>query len=543
MLKNMKIATRLMLILVLLGLMPMGTSTIAFYFINQNGQDIHTMGMLSEEEAALNRSWKALLQTQTLINNLTFELMVNAEQVDIKQGVTEVRNELSAADRAFDLFWSIPGLTLANPELAEAMKKAYLGQQSMLKREIALVETTSMATLLGALHQLGAEKRLARQNLDSQFADYMAATQANHRAAFSSAQQNQQLFVRLLAGTLVAIAGLFLWVHLSLRSRLVQPLQQVSEHLQKIGSGDLREVIEVKNTNEIGQLFASLQKMQHELTETVQQVRDGVEAINLGTQEIAAGNTDLSSRTEEQASALTETAASMEQITATVQQNADNANQASGMINQTVNVAREGGAIMDSVVSKMQVISNSAQKVGEIINVIDSIAFQTNILALNAAVEAARAGEQGRGFAVVAGEVRSLAQRCALSAKEISTLVTGVANDVAEGVQLVEKAGETMADIVSSVDKVTVIMENITYASEEQSKGVVQVGVAITQMDQVTQQNAALVEQVATTAANVEEQAVVLAQAVSVFQLLGNRLQATAAPADEPKGALEANWV
>lgn len=543
MLKNMKIATRLMLILVLLGLMPMGTSTIAFYFINQNGQDIHTMGMLSEEEAALNRSWKALLQTQTLINNLTFELMVNAEQVDIKQGVTEVRNELNAADRAFDLFWSIPGLTLANPELAEAMKKAYLGQQSMLKREIALVETTPMATLLGALHQLGAEKRQARQNLDSQFADYMAATQANHRAAFSSAQQNQQLFVRLLAGTLVAIAGLFLWVHLSLRSRLVQPLQQVSEHLQKIGSGDLREVIEVKNTNEIGQLFASLQKMQHELTETVQQVRDGVEAINLGTQEIAAGNTDLSSRTEEQASALTETAASMEQITATVQQNADNANQASGMINQTVNVAREGGAIMDSVVSKMQVISNSAQKVGEIINVIDSIAFQTNILALNAAVEAARAGEQGRGFAVVAGEVRSLAQRCALSAKEISTLVTGVANDVAEGVQLVEKAGETMADIVSSVDKVTVIMENITYASEEQSKGVVQVGVAITQMDQVTQQNAALVEQVATTAANVEEQAVVLAQAVSVFQLLGNRLQATATPADEPKGALEANWV
>ncbi|WP_337261567.1 MULTISPECIES: methyl-accepting chemotaxis protein [unclassified Serratia (in: enterobacteria)] len=543
MLKNMKIATWLMLILVLLGLMPMGTSTIAFYFINQNGQDIRTMGTLSEEEAALNRSWKALLQTQTLVDNLAFELMVNAEQVDMKQGLTEVRNELSTADRAFDLFWTIPGLTLANPELGEAMKKAYLGQQTMLKREIALLETTPVAGLLGSLHQLSAEKRQARQNLDSQFADYMAATQANHRAALSSAQQSQQLFVRLLAGTLVAIAGLFLWVHRSFRSRLVQPLRQVSEHLQKIGGGDLREVIEVKNTNEIGQLFASLQKMQHELTETVQQVRDGVESINLGTQEIAAGNTDLSSRTEEQASALTETAASMEQITATVQQNADNANQASSMINQTANVARDGGEIMGSVVSKMHVISNSAQKVGDIINVIDSIAFQTNILALNAAVEAARAGEQGRGFAVVAGEVRNLAQRCALSAKEISTLVTGVANDVAEGVQLVEKAGHTMADIVSSVDKVTAIMENITCASEEQSKGVMQVGVAITQMDQVTQQNAALVEQVATTAANVEEQAVVLAQAVSVFQLLGNHLQVTPVRATEPKGTLEADWV
>ncbi|MFZ1873369.1 MAG: methyl-accepting chemotaxis protein [Chania sp.] len=541
MLKNMKIATWLILILALLGLMPMGTSTIAFYFINQNGQNIRTMGTLSEEEAALNRSWKALLQTQTLIDNLALELMVNADRVDIPQGLADARNELSTADRAFDLYWAIPGLTLTNPELGEAMKKAYLGQQTMLKREIALVETTPVAALLGELHQLTAEKRQARQNLDSQFADYMIATQANHRAALSSAQQNQQLFIRLLAGTLVAITGLFLWVHRGFRHRLVLPLLQISEHLQKIGSGDLREVIEVKSSNEIGQLFASLQKMQHELTATVQQVRDGVESINLGTQEIAAGNTDLSSRTEQQASALTETAASMEQITATVQQNADNANQASGMINQTANIAREGGEIMGSVVSKMQVISNSAQKVGDIINVIDSIAFQTNILALNAAVEAARAGEQGRGFAVVAGEVRNLAQRCALSAKEISTLVMGVANDVAEGVQLVEKAGNTMADIVSSVDKATVIMENITCASEEQSKGVVQVGVAITQMDQVTQQNAALVEQVATTAANVEEQAVVLAQAVAVFQLLETRLQATPA-CITGKEALEADW-
>lgn len=542
MLKNMKIATWLILILALLGLMPMGTSTIAFYFINQNGQHIRTMGTLSEEEAALNRSWQALLQTQTLIDNLAFELMVNAGQAEIQQGLTEARDELRTADRAFDLYWTIPGLTLSNPELGEAMKKAYLGQQTMLKREIALLETTPVAALLGELHQLAAEKRQARQNLDNQFADYMAATQANHRAALSSAQQSQKLFIRLLAGTLVAISVLFLWVHRGFRQRLVQPLQQISEHLQKIGSGDLREVIEVKNTNEIGQLFASLQRMQYELTETVQQVRDGVESINLGTQEIAAGNTDLSSRTEEQASALTETAASMEQITATVQQNADNAHQASGMINQTANIARAGGEIMGNVVNKMQVISNSAQKVGDIINVIDSIAFQTNILALNAAVEAARAGEQGRGFAVVAGEVRNLAQRCALSAKEISTLVTGVSNDVAEGVQLVEKAGNTMADIVSSVDKATVIMESITYASEEQSKGVVQVGVAITQMDQVTQQNAALVEQVATTAANVEEQAVVLAQAVAVFQLLETRLPSSP-PRVTGKEALAAEWV
>ncbi|AHG20678.1 chemotaxis protein [Chania multitudinisentens RB-25] len=542
MLKNMKIATWLMFILVLLGLMPMGTSSIAFYFINQSGQSIRTMGILSEEEAALNRSWQALLQTQMLIDNLVLGLTINAEQADVKQGLAEARSELSLAEREFELFLDIPGVTAARPELGETMKKIYLAQQNVLKREMVLVETTPAAALLDALRQLGAEKQQARQNLDRHFTDYMAITQTNHREALSNAERNQQLFIRLLAGTLVVISILFLWVHRGFRNRLIQPLRQVSEHLQKIGGGDLREVIEVKSTNEIGQLFASLQKMQHELTATVQQVRDGVESINLGTQEIAAGNTDLSSRTEEQASALTETAASMEQITATVQQNADNANQASSMINQTANIAREGGEIMGNVVSKMQVISSSAQKVGDIINVIDSIAFQTNILALNAAVEAARAGEQGRGFAVVAGEVRNLAQRCALSAKEISTLVNGVASDIAEGVHLVEKAGNTMADIVSSVDKATVIMENISCASEEQSKGVVQVGIAITQMDQVTQQNAALVEQVATTAASVEEQAIVLAQAVSVFQLLGSRLSA-AARSTQSKEALEADWV
>lgn len=542
MLKNMKIATWLMLILLLLGLMPMGTSTIAFYFINQNGESIGTMGTLSEEEAALNRSWQALLQTQTLIDNLVFEQVVKGGQADIKQSLAEARNELNTADKAFNLFWTIPGLTVSRPELGEAMKKVYLAQQTLLNREMSLVETTPVAALLGSLHQLSAEKRQIRQDLDSQFSDYMAATQANHRAALNGAKQSQQQFIRLLAGTLVVIVGLFLWVHRSFRNRLVMPLLQVSEHLQKIGSGDLRQVIEVKNNNEIGQLFSSLHKMQLELTETVQQVRDGVESINLGTQEIAAGNTDLSSRTEEQASALTQTAASMEQITATVRQTADNANQASDMIIQTANIAREGGDIMSNVVSKMHVINNSAQKVGDIINVIDSIAFQTNILALNAAVEAARAGEQGRGFAVVAGEVRNLAQRCALSAKEISTLVSGAAGDITEGVHLVEKAGITMTDIVNSVDKATVMMESISCAAEEQSKGVVQVGIAITQMDQVTQQNAALVEQVATTAANVEEQAVLLTQAVAVFQLTGLRPQA-AVVAKADNALLEEEWV
>ncbi|MGG4586377.1 methyl-accepting chemotaxis protein [Serratia nematodiphila] len=521
MLKNMKIATWLMLMLLLLGLMPMGTGAIAFYFMQQNGNNIGRMSTFSDEEAALNRSWRALLQTQTLIDNMAFERMAQTSRADIQQGIGEARGELRGADVAFNLFWETPGLTVSHPELGEAMKKVYLAQQRVLKQELALLADTPQAALIERLHAMAAEKRQVRQRLDSQFADYMRATVAAHRLAVEEAEQTQKVFARLLSGTLAAILLLLVAVQRDFRRRLILPLRQIAAHLQKVGRGDLRSEIAVRNNNEIGMLFASLRTMQLELSATVQQVRDGVESINHGTHEIAVGNADLSSRTEEQASALTETAASMEQITATVRQNADNANQAAGMVNQTAGIARNGETLMASAVDKMRAINDSARQVGDITGVIDGIAFQTNILALNAAVEAARAGEQGRGFAVVAGEVRNLAQRCATSAKEISSLVDGVTGDIAAGVRLVEQAGETMNAIVGSVNQVTSLMDNISYASQEQSKGVEQVGVAVTQMDQVTQQNAALVEEVATTAVGVEEQAALLAQAVAVFQLAG----------------------
>jgi methyl-accepting chemotaxis protein len=287
---------------------------------------------------------------------------------------------------------------------------------------------------------------------------------------------------------------------------------------QSVADGDLTRTIRVESKDEIGQLLAALQRMNTSLVGIVTQVRSGTDAIGTASQQIAAGNLDLSSRTEQQASSLEETAASMEELTSTVKHNADNARQANLLAQAASGVAERGGAVVEQVVGTMQDIHAASGKIADIIGVIDGIAFQTNILALNAAVEAARAGEQGRGFAVVAGEVRNLAHRSAAAAKEIKGLIENSVTSVSAGSRLVEQAGETMREVVGSVQRVTDIMAEITAASAEQTAGIEQVNAAVVQMDQVTQQNAALVEEAAAAAEAMREQAAGLAQAVSVFR-------------------------
>ena len=300
---------------------------------------------------------------------------------------------------------------------------------------------------------------------------------------------------------------------------LVKPLNKICAQFEMIARGDLTQHLAEFGKNCAGKLIPLLNAMQDSLINTVQTIRDSTNSIYQGASEISAGNNDLSSRTEQQASALEETAASMEQLTATVKHNADNAHHASQLVVEASDTAQRGGKIVGDVVATMKDISGSSKKIAEITSVINSIAFQTNILALNAAVEAARAGEQGRGFAVVASEVRNLAQRSAQAAKEIEQLIKESATRVDNGSALVENAGQTMQDVVRSIAHVTDIMAEIASASDEQSKGISQVAIAVTQMDSVTQQNAALVQEASQAAISLEEQAGMLSQAVATFKL------------------------
>ena len=317
-----------------------------------------------------------------------------------------------------------------------------------------------------------------------------------------------------LVAALLAIGAGF-WI---VRS-VTRPLAKAVAFAERVAAGDLSARIRAKGKDEVGQLLSSLNRMSESLSAMVSQVRTAADDIAMGSQEIAAGDMDLSSRTENQASALEQTAASMAELGSAVHKNADSATEANKLALNASSVAIRGGEVVSQVVSTMQGINDTSKKISDIISVIDGIAFQTNILALNAAVEAARAGDQGRGFAVVASEVRSLAQRSAEAAKEIKTLISANVERVEAGTVLVDRAGITMHELVSAIKRVTDIMAEISVASQEQSLGVAQVGEAVSSLDQNTQQNAALVEQIAAAAAGLKNQADGLVQIVAAFKV------------------------
>ena len=337
---------------------------------------------------------------------------------------------------------------------------------------------------------------------------------------------NSRILISIMIVTFILFGSLCAWY---LTRGITRPMNSAVILARSVADGDLTSHIEVNSTDETGQLMQALKDMNDGLQKIVSEVRDSTDTIVTASTEIATGNMDLSSRTESQAGSLEETASSMEELTSTMQQNSQNAKEANNLANAASEAAVKGGAVVSQVVSTMGSISASSKKIVDIIAVIDGIAFQTNILALNAAVEAARAGEQGRGFAVVASEVRNLAQRSASAAKEIKELIADSVEKVDEGARLVDQAGATMTEIVQRVAHVTSIMSEINSASNEQSAGIDQINQAIIQMDNVTQQNAALVEEAAAAAQSLQDQAANLSNVVSIFKL--NRQPSYASPA------------
>ena len=434
-------------------------------------------------------------------------------------------------------------------QIAASLRNPAVKEQFQVVRKVR----TQYVTVRGRAFQLKADgdfegaKRIFDKDVTPITAAYLAEVKRFSEMQIAAADgvadsimdsytSTRTLLIEL--GLLAIVVGIvFAW---RISRSITGPIQAAVQVAETVAAGDLTSTIVVASRDETGQLMQALKTMNDSLVAIVGQVRSGTDTIATASSEIAAGNMDLSSRTEQQASSLEETASSMEELTSTVKQNTDNARQANKLAGDAADIASRGGAVVADVVTTMGDINASSKKIVDIIGVIDGIAFQTNILALNAAVEAARAGEQGRGFAVVATEVRNLAHRSASAAKEIKILIDDSVHQVNLGSSLVNQAGSTMEEIVSSVRRVTDIMAEITSASNEQEAGIEQINQAITEMDAVTQQNAALVEEAAAASEALQDQAGILAEAVSVFKLDGTQalppaqVQAIRAPARAP---------
>ncbi|SET15663.1 methyl-accepting chemotaxis protein [Thorsellia anophelis] len=512
MFNNMKISTSLIGIFIIFTLLQVISSGLGFYRAKDAARDFDEIVSLNTQREYLANAKEALLRARIESNKtVVMTLVYRTDQAN--ELMVSAKEDLDLAQNLFEEFFKLP---LTSEKAAELEKPIVTHSQKLID---ALRNQLSALEKEGKNGYLTYDVEPIQIQLDDAIATFanhiqntieLKNTENTHEAKIASIQLIIELIIVFCLVTAVLI-----W----LRQAMTRPLTLLLTHFQHITDGDLTSTIPHLGKNEIGQLFDYFGKMQSSLIHTVGLVRETTHSIVEGIERLASGNDDLSARTEQQASSLEETAASMEEITATVKLNADNAKNASILANNTAHAAQKGGEVSTTVVNTMHDISESSNKIGAITNVIDSIAFQTNILALNAAVEAARAGEQGRGFAVVAGEVRNLAQRSAQAAREIKQLIADALERVELGSQLVTTSGETMQDIVKSANEVNEIIGSISSASDEQSRGIQLVSQAVNEMDNVTQKNSGLVNQLANSTRAIEEQAMSLTKAVATFKL------------------------
>jgi methyl-accepting chemotaxis protein-1 (serine sensor receptor) len=524
MLNRIKIVTSLMLVLAIFGLLQLTSGGLFFNALKHDKENFTVLQTIRQQQSTLNASWVALLQTRNTLNRAGIRYMMDQSNIGSGATVNDLMQIAAASLKQAEKNWAeyeaLPRDPRQNDADATEIKRNYDIYHGALAELIQLLGAGKINAFFDQPTQS------YQDGFEKQYVNYLQQNDKLYQMAVENSNSSYSQAIWVLISVLIAVLVVIVAVWLGIKQALISPLTRLIDNIRHIASGDLVKRIEVQGANEMGELADSLRHMQGELVRTVGDVRNGANAIYSGASEIAMGNNDLSSRTEQQAASLEETAASMEQLTATVKQNAENARQASNLALSASETAQKGGKVVDNVVQTMRDIAGSSQKIADIISVIDGIAFQTNILALNAAVEAARAGEQGRGFAVVAGEVRNLAQRSAQAAREIKSLIEDSVGRVEVGSTLVESAGETMGEIVNAVTRVTDIMGEIASASDEQSRGIDQVGLAVAEMDRVTQQNASLVEESAAAAAALEEQASRLTQAVAVVRIQQEQMKA-----------------
>ena len=529
MFNHMKVGTRLLagfLTVVFIGAVVAAIGIVSMSNMNENTDRLYTrelLGIAHTKEANIH-----LIDIGRSLRNLM--LAREAQERKAALDAIEARAAMLSAslDKARPLYFSERG-----KRGFAAVDQALSEYQTAVRQAMKMAADDSAADKDAVLDYLRTTVAPRSDEVDKRLTALIEIKEENARKVAAEAtatyESSRSTMLLLVLGSALGGIGLGVLITRSLTRQLGDEPAYASEIAGRIAAGDLTVDVALRQGDKSSLLFA-MKSMRDSLAQIVGEVRGGTDAIASASQQIASGNLDLSARTEEQASSLEETASSMEELTSTVQQNADNARQANGLASSASEVAERGGMVVSQVVDTMASINDSSKKIVDIIGVIDGIAFQTNILALNAAVEAARAGEQGRGFAVVASEVRTLAQRSAAAAKEIKLLIDDSVGKVDAGARLVDQAGATMDEIVASVRRVTDIMGEISSASLEQTSGIEQINMAISQMDQVTQQNASLVEEAAAAAESLQDQAGKLAGLVSVFKL-DARAQSAAAPA------------